>query len=63
MYIYKTVEKIDDFVKMKKSRKTAQPHHGENVDDFSQNLKNVRNILKMKIYINFIMNHLIMQQV
>ena len=29
MNVYKIVENIDDFVKMKKSRKTAQPHHGE----------------------------------
>ena len=34
---------------MKKSRKTAQPHHGENVGDFSQDLKNDRNVMKMKM--------------
>ena len=40
---------------MKKSRKTAQPHHGENVDDFSQEIKNDRNSLKMKINVDMIL--------
>ena len=43
------VENIDTFVRMKKTWKTAQQQHGENVDDFSQDLKKVRNSLKMKI--------------
>ena len=40
---------MDVFVRMKKSRKAAQPHHGQNVEDFSQDLKNDRNEIKMKI--------------
>jgi len=40
---------------MKKSRKTAQPHHGENVDDFSEEIKNDRNSLKRKINVHMIL--------
>ena len=47
MYICRIIENIDVFVRMKKSRKTTQPHHCENVDDFSREIKNDRNVIKM----------------
>ena len=54
MYICRIIENIDFFVRMKKSRKAAQPHHGQNVEDFSQDLKNDRNVIKMKIFVHML---------
>ena len=55
MYICRIIENIDVFVRMKKSRKAAQPHHGQNVEDFSQDLKNDRNVIKMTTIVRMIL--------